>query len=108
MAYAKSENSYTKLYVTESEYLTIMEVCCEILFFYVVLLFMGIFVKYPITMHIGNAGAIFLSDNILVSQWKNHIDVCHHFIWEYIEERTVKIIFLFRRKYRRYIYQEPK
>ena len=48
-------------------------------------------VKYPITVHIDNVEAIFLSENTLVSQWTNHIDTRHHFIRDYVEDGTVKI-----------------
>ena len=68
-----------------------MEVCCEILFFHVILLFMGVVIEYPITFHIYNIGAILISENTLVSQQTNHIDVRHHFISDYIEDSTVKL-----------------
>ena len=42
-------------------------------------------------MQVYNAEAILLSDNTLVSQSTNHIDVRHHFIREYIGYRIVKI-----------------
>ena len=41
-------------------------------------------------MHVDNIGAIFILQNTEVYQWKNHIDVCHHFIWYYVDGGTVK------------------
>ena len=42
-------------------------------------------------MHVDNVGAILLSDNTYVYQHKNNIDMCHHFICDYVEDRTVEI-----------------
>ena len=77
--------------VTEYEYSEITEVCCEIIIVSENLLFMGVVVEYPITEHIYNLGYIFLSKNILVSRQTNNKGVHHHFIWDYIEDGTVKI-----------------
>ena len=55
---------------------------------------MGVAVELPITKHIDIAGAIFLLENTLVYQWMKQIDVSHHFIWEYIDYRIVKLIFV--------------
>ena len=52
---------------------------------------MGVFVEYPIIVHIDNFGYIFLLENTLVSQRMMHIDVNHHFIWYYVEDGTLKI-----------------
>ena len=64
----------------DSEYSEITEVCCEILFIRAILLFMGFVVELSINVHVDNVGAIFLSENKLVSQRTNHIYVRHHFI----------------------------
>ena len=53
---------------------------------------MEFFVKYPITVHVDNVGDIFLSENTLVSQRTKHIDMRHNFIFDYVEDRTVKLI----------------
>ena len=59
-----------------------------------ILLFVGVVAEYPITVHVDKFGAIFLLENTLVSQKMKHIDVCHHFIHDYIEDRIVKTIFV--------------
>ena len=51
-------------------------------------------VKYPITVHVDNVGAIFLSENTSVYQKTTHIDVRHHFIRGYVEDVSVKIKFV--------------
>ena len=77
--HSQSQNIST-LFVIEAEYSEIMEVCCKILSIRNILLFMGVVVEYPITVHVDDVGAIFLSDNTSVSQWTKHIGVYHHFI----------------------------
>ena len=86
------------LSVTESEYSKITDLCCEILFICVVLFFMGVVVKYSIIVHVDNVGDIVLSDNTLVFQQKNHIDVCHHFRRDFVEDGTVKINLFIQKK----------
>ena len=81
------------IFVTESDYSAITEVCFKILFVRVILLFMGVVFEYPITMYVDNVGAILLLDNTSLSQQMKHIDVRHHFICDYIEDGTVKIRF---------------
>ena len=54
---------------------------------------MGVFVEYSITVHVNNVGAVLLSENKSVSQQKNHIDVYHHFICEYVNYGIVEIRF---------------
>ena len=56
----------------------------KLLFVHAILLFMGFHVEKPIIMHVYNVGAIFILDNTLLSQQKNHIDVRHHFICDYV------------------------
>ena len=45
-------------------------------------------------MQVNNVGAIFLSENTSVSQRTKHIDMCNHFICDYVEYGTVEIQFL--------------
>ena len=71
-------------------------------------MFVGVVVEYPITVHVDNVGAVFLPDNTSVPQRKNHIDVNHHFIKDYVDDGTVKIIFLRKKKTYKSIYKEPK
>ena len=49
-------------------------------------------------MHVDNIGAIFLSENTSVSQQTKHIDLRHHFIWDYVEDGTVEINFFVQKK----------
>ena len=51
---------------------------------------MGFVVEYTINVHVDNFGAILISDNTLVYQHTNHIDVHHHCIFDYVADGTVK------------------
>ena len=62
-------------------------------FFCEVLLCMGFVAKYTIIFQVDTLGDVFLSENTSVTQVMKHIDVHHHFICEYVEDGTVKIIF---------------
>ena len=98
-----------KLSITEAEYSAGTRVCFEILFMCAILLSVIFFVEYLINFHVDNIGRILLSDNISAFQCKNHIGALHHFIWDYIEDKNVYILFfMFRRKYHRSVHQEPK
>ena len=57
------------------------------------LLLMGVVVEYLITMHVDKFGYIFLSKNASISQRTKHIHVFHHFISDYVKDKTVKIEF---------------
>ena len=65
----------------------------QILFVCVILLFTLVVVEYPIIVHVDNVGAILLLEKKSVSQQTKLIDVNHHFIHDYVEDRTVKVQF---------------
>jgi hypothetical protein len=79
---------------TEAEYVAVSEVCTEIIFIRQVLNFMGIVVDYPILVFVDNIGAIYLASNSATSQRSRHIDVRYHYVREYVEDGTVKIVFV--------------
>ena len=64
------------------------------LFIRAILLFMGVVIEYTIIVCVDNVGSVFLSGNTSASQQTKHIDVCHHFIRDYVEDRTVRIFFV--------------
>ena len=59
----KSQETVT-LSVKEDKYTAVTEICCEILFIRVVLLFIGVVIEYPITMHVDNIGYIIIRYHI--------------------------------------------
>lgn len=56
--------------------------------------FLGIVVNLPIIVNVDNIGAIYLANNSSTNQRTRHIDVRYHFVREYVEEGTVKIVFV--------------
>ena len=79
---------------TEAEYIAVSEVCTEIIFIKQVLEFLGIKIQYPITVNCDNVGAIFLAYNAKNSQRTKHVDIRAHYVRQYVEDGTVKIIFV--------------
>ena len=90
---SRSQKTVT-LSSTEAEYVAVSEVCMEIMFVKQILEFFKIKVEFPITVHCDNVGAIFLGYNQKNSQRTKHVDIRHHYVRQYVEDGTVKIIFV--------------
>jgi len=56
--------------------------------------FLGEKVKYPITVYCDNVGAIYLAYNEKISRRTKHVDTRTHFVRNYVENGTIKIIFV--------------
>ena len=50
--------------------------------------------KLPIIVRVDNLGAIFMSDNISVSQRTKHVDVRYRFVQQFSLEGFIKVIFV--------------
>jgi hypothetical protein len=87
---SKASNSVT-LSSTEAEYVALSEISKEIMFVKQVLETMGIGLKLPLIVQIGNVGSIFLSNNYSLGQRRKHIDIQRHFV---CEEGIIKILFV--------------
>ena len=59
-----------------------------------ILSFMGVEVRRPITVNCDNVGAIFLGHNAKASAWTKHINIRYHFIREHVIDGIVKIVFV--------------
>jgi hypothetical protein len=79
---------------TKAEYVAVSEVCREILFIAQVMEFLGVTVIRPIVIHVDNIGAIYLANSNTTSQRTKHVDIRYHFVKEYVEDGTVKIMFV--------------
>ena len=55
---------------------------------------MHITVHYPITVRVDNLGAVFMSGNVTTSTRTKHIDIRSKFVREYVQDGTIKIIFV--------------
>ena len=54
----------------------------------------GYFSNNPIIVNVYNIGYILLLENKSAPQWKNHIDIFNHLIWDYIKYITLKMKFV--------------
>jgi hypothetical protein len=79
---------------SEAELYALVDVAKEVKFIYNVLMTMGIKVKLPIIIRVDNMGAIFMTDNVSVSQRTKHVDLRTKFINQYVDNGSIKIKFV--------------
>ena len=79
---------------TEAEYMAVSEVATEILFIRSMLEFLGVKVELPIEVNVDNIGAIFMAENMQVSQSTKHIDTRLRFVNQYVDDGFIKIKFV--------------
>ena len=79
------------LSTTEAEYMALSEVVKELKFIVQLLQTMNIEVELPITVHVDNVGAIWLSNNRTTSDRTKHIDIRTSFVKEYQEDGKIVI-----------------
>ena len=79
---------------SEAEIYACSDAAKEIKFVAQVLTTMGLNIKLPIIVRMDNVGAIFMAENVSVSQRTKHIDLRTKFLTQYIEEGFIKIIFV--------------
>ena len=82
------------LSTTEAEYMALSEVVKELKFIVKLLQTMNIEVELPITVHVDNVGAIWLSNNRTTSDRTKHIDIRTSFVKEYQEDGKIIIKFV--------------
>ena len=82
------------LSTTEAEYMALSEVVKELKFIMQLLQTMNIEVELPITVHVDNVGAIWLSNNRTTSDRTKHIDIRTSFVKEYQEDGKIIIKFV--------------
>ena len=83
-----------ELSTTEVEYMALSEVVKELKFIVQLLQTMSIEVELPITVHVDNVGAIWLSNNRTTSDRTKHIDIRTSFVKEYQEDGKIIIKFV--------------
>ena len=79
---------------TEAEYMALSEVVKELKFIAQLLQTMNITVPLPITVHVDNVGAIWLSNNRKTGDRTKHIDIRTAFVKEYQEDGKINIKFV--------------
>ena len=63
-------------------------------FVHQVLVSLGFKVKLPIIVRVDDLGAIFMADNISVSQRTKHVNVCYGFVQQFCLEGFIKVVFV--------------
>ena len=79
---------------TKAENMALSEVVKELKFIVQLLQTMNIEVELPITVHVDNVGAIWLSNNRTTSDRTKHIDIRTSFVIEYQEDGKLIIKFV--------------
>ena len=82
------------LSTTEAEYMALSEDVKELKFIVQFLHTMNIQVELPITVHVDNVGAIWLSNNRTTSDRTKHIEIRTSFVKEYQEDGKIIIKFV--------------
>ena len=79
---------------TETEWIALSEAVKDILFLKYLFKSMHIRVQTPITVRVDNLGAVFMSTNVTTSTRTKHVDIRSKFVREYVQDGTIKIIFV--------------
>ena len=82
------------LSTTEDEYMALSEVVKELKFIVQLLQTMNIAVELPITVHVDNVGAIWLSNNRNTGDRTKHIDTKTAFVKKYQEDGKIIMKFV--------------
>ena len=82
------------LSATEAEHMALSEVVKELKFIVQLLQTINITVELPITVHVDNVGAIWLSNNRNTGDRTKHIDIRTAFVKDYQEDRKIIIKFV--------------
>ena len=90
---SKGQKSVT-LSSTEAEYIAMSECAKEIKFVYQLLDFMGIKVKLPIIVNVDNIGAMFMANNVAISNRTKHVDIRAKYVTQMCVEGFLKVIFV--------------
>jgi len=75
-------------------FVALSEATEEVPFVVQVLQLIGIEIELPVVVHVENVGAIFIAENVTMSQHTKHIDICYHYIREFVKDGFIKIIFV--------------
>ena len=94
IAWRSKEMKSVVLSTTEAEYMAVSEVVKELKFIVQQLQTTNITVELPLTVHVDNVGAIWLSNNRNTGDRTKHIDIRASFVKEYQEDRKIIIKFV--------------
>ena len=94
IAWISKQMKSVVLSTTEAEYMALSEVVKELKFILQLLQTMNIELELPITVHVDNVGAIWLSNNRTTNNRTKHIDIRTLFVKEYQGDEKIIIKFV--------------
>ena len=79
-------HSHFTLKITEAEFMALSEFSQEVKFVSMFLV--------EISTYKDNQGTIFLAKNMKVGICTKYIDICHHFLWDIVEDKDIDIKYI--------------
>jgi len=79
---------------SKAEFVALLEATKEVKFVIQVLQSMGVEVELPMIVRVDNVGAMFIAENVTTSQCTKHINICYHYVHEFVMDGFVKIVFV--------------
>jgi hypothetical protein len=92
LMWKSTKQQTTALSSTEAEYMALTDTLKEVLWLKQLLAELGFGQSGPVTIFEDNAGCIKLSKNPIILSRSKHIDIRHHFIRDYVELGTIKVV----------------
>jgi hypothetical protein len=80
--------------LTEAEYMALSEACSEIAWLTSLQKEIGYSPTAPTPLVSDNQGGIFLAINPAHDHQLKHVDICYHFIREYVESKRINIVYI--------------
>jgi hypothetical protein len=79
---------------TEAEYMALSEACSKIAWLTLLQKEIGYSPTAPTPLVSDNQGGIFLAINPTHDRQLKHVDICYHFIREYVESKRINIVYI--------------
>ena len=82
------------LSITEAEYIALSEATKEVIWIQQLLKDLGYQQKAQTTLYIDNQSAILLTKNPIMHTRIKHIDICHYFIREHLDDEDITLEYI--------------
>lgn len=78
----------------EAKYMALFKACLEIAWLTTLQKEIEYGLQSPMPLITNNQGGIFFAVNPAHNHWLKHVDICYHFIREFVEEEHVDIVYV--------------
>lgn len=92
-SWSSKKHTVVETISTQSEYISLSEMCKEIIYIKSVVEFLYVSLTLPIEIFVDNRGDIVLEENPIVNRTK-HVDTRYHLIHEYVKYGTLIIKYI--------------